>query len=208
MREYKLDFNHIKLENNVLDISSENYGIIYSLLKESYDEISVDYVDGDGNALEKGFYDNAAMFFVLNKPLINKERKKLIDDVTSKLKENGEIYIWDYKKAYGKTFIGKIICSLPNNIEKEFILKDMNIMKSYDEHSILSILNKEYLILDTNVWDEIFFIRAKKKGREAHEDSNSGDKLKVHPQQPSHKILKGIYKRFKLPRGDNGVLNK
>ncbi|MEW8955486.1 hypothetical protein [Clostridium sp.] len=198
MKEYKLDFKDIKLENNVLDISIENYGIIYSLLKANYDEISVDYVEGDDKPKEKELYDNAAMFFVLNKSVLNKDRKKLIEDVRERLKHGGEIYIWDYKKDYGKSFTGKIICSLPNNIEKEFVLRDMNIMKSYDEESILTILNKDFIILDNKVWDEVFFIRAKKKGREADEDINSGDKLKVYSQQPSNKIFKSIHKRFSL----------
>ena len=198
MKEYKLDLKDVKLENNVLDISIENYGIIYSLLKANYDEISVDYVEGDDKPKEKELYDNAAMFFVLNKSILNKDRKKLIEDVRERLKHGGEIYIWDYKKDYGKSFIGKIICSLPNNIEKEFVLRDMNIMKSYDEESILTILNKDFIILDNKVWDEVFFIRAKKKGREADEDINSGDKLKVYSQQPSNKIFKSIHKRFSL----------
>ena len=40
-----LNMEHLKLEGDILDVTSENAGVIYSLSKEVEEELSVDYVE-------------------------------------------------------------------------------------------------------------------------------------------------------------------
>ena len=60
-----LNMEHLKLEGDILDVTSENAGVIYSLSKEVEEELSVDYVEEESE-LEKKKYDVCTFFFNLN----------------------------------------------------------------------------------------------------------------------------------------------
>ena len=196
-KEYTLDLREIKFNDNLLDISGDNYGIIYSLLKANYDEVSVDYVESQEEKCEKELYNNAALFFKFSTIKSSRGRKELLKEISDSLYNDGEIYIWDYNKTYRENFYGKIICIISEETNKEFLIKDSNLIKALDERDILNAMNSDFDILDLQHNDEIFFIKAKKKGRKTYEDITSGDKLKIYSQQPGYKIFKRIYKGFK-----------
>ena len=51
-----LNMEHLKLEGDILDVTSENASVIYSLSKEVEEELSIDYVEEDSE-LKKKKYD-------------------------------------------------------------------------------------------------------------------------------------------------------
>ena len=58
MKEYIIDLRNISLKGNVLDVSNNNYDIVYSLFKETFQEVSVDYVEEKSELVEEEFYHN------------------------------------------------------------------------------------------------------------------------------------------------------
>lgn len=160
-----LSLEHINLEGDILDVAKEKMGIIYSVTKEIEDEISVDYVEEENKKiLNNRKYDASTFFFNLNN--LNKMKKeKIIKDVSSYLKEEGCIYIWDMIKDIGKIYNNKVSVLLPNEKMKEANIKNFNLfsVNKYDE--VKKMVEKYYIIEETKLWEEMFYIKAIKRDR-------------------------------------------
>lgn len=198
MKEYVIDLRDICLKGNVLDVSNNNYDIVYSLFKETFQEVSVDYVEENSDLVEVEFYHNVIMFFYLGRLWTNGDRGNIIKGILKNMKPDGELLLWDIDKKYGETFNGKIITLLPNDKKKEIIVKDYNPLKELRKETVERIICPYFDITEQKSWGEIYYIRAKKKGIDLHEDITSRDKFKIHTQQLGGKILKGIHKEAEL----------
>ncbi|WP_297424357.1 hypothetical protein [Clostridium sp.] len=158
-----INLEDVVLQGDVLDVGEKNLGIIYSISKEVEDELSLDYVSSDTKIeLKSREYDACTFFFDLNKMWTSLEKEKLIKEISSYLKENGEIYIWDINKERGKVFNNKIKVILPNEKVKEFMFKNLNILSSSNIEEIKKILEKYFEIEETKAWEDVFFIKGKK----------------------------------------------
>jgi len=157
-----LNMEHLKLERDILDVTSENAGVIYSLSKEVEEELSVDYVEEESE-LEKKKYDVCTFFFNLNNVNGGLKKESLIKKVTESLKDNGSIYLWDMNKTRGEVVDYKIKVILPNNKIKEGVIKNLNPLISCNFEEIKKILSKYYIIKEEKQWEDVFFLNGVKK---------------------------------------------
>lgn len=158
-----IDLEDIVLRGDILDVGEKNLGIIYNISKEAKDELSLDYVSSYTKIeLKDRKYDACTFFFDLNKMWTSLEKEKLIKEISSYLKECGEIFIWDINKERGKVFNNKIKVILANGKVKEFTFKNLNVLLSSNIEEIKKILEKYFEIEETKAWEDVFFIKGKK----------------------------------------------
>ena len=95
-----IDLEDIVLQGDILDVGEKNLGIIYNISKEAQDELSLDYVCNDTKVeLKSREYDACTFFFDLNKIWTSLEKEKIIKEVSSYLKENGDRIIYHDQDA-------------------------------------------------------------------------------------------------------------
>lgn len=158
-----INLENIIFQGDILDVGEKNLGIIYNISKEAKDEISLDYVSSDSKVeLKDRKYDACTFFFELNKIWTSLEKERLIREISSYIKESGEIFIWDINKERGKIFNNKIKVILQNEKVKEFTFKNLNILLNSNIEEIKKILEKYFEIEETKAWEDVFFIRGKK----------------------------------------------
>lgn len=159
-----INLENVNLPGNVLDVGFCNYGITYSLFKNGYDEISVDYIQGkdEKQEIEVDFYDCCIVFFALSNIWLKNNRKKILLDLVKHIKREGIIYIWDLDKAYGKIFNNKLKVVLPGGECKVIKLKELNIVKDTSFESTKKIVGKYFEITDYTCSDNIYCIKGKK----------------------------------------------
>ena len=157
-----LNMEHLKLEGDILDVTSENAGVIYSLSKEVEEELSVDYVEEESE-LEKKKYDVCTFFFNLNNVNGGLKKESLIKKVTESLKDNGSIYLWDMNKTRGEVVDYKIKVILPNNKIKEGVIKNLNPLIRCNVEEMKQMLSKYYIIKEEKQWEDVFFLNGVKK---------------------------------------------
>lgn len=193
-----INLESFSFQGDVLDISYENMGIIYNIFKNNESSSEIDYIDNDEkHKMDKSSYDNAVIFFFLNSIMGNKSKVIFIEEIYEYLKEKGTLYIWDIDKKLNMSYKNNIKVILPQGDSKEFTLKDYNIFKDSSLKNTISILEPFFELEEYKAWDGIYFIRAKKKGRELTNAKSitSRNKLKIHSQQLSNKIFKGVFKK-------------
>lgn len=159
-----INMTEVKLEGDILDVASDNKGVIYSIYKEIDDEISIDYVDeSNRNILRSRRYDACTFFFNLNSIWRAGKKDALIKEVTQYIKDDGMLYIWDVNKERGKVIDSKVKIVLPGDKIKEFEFRNMNPILTSSLEEVKKILEKYYKIEETKVWEDIFFIKGIKK---------------------------------------------
>lgn len=159
-----VNMSYFNLNGDILDISCDEYGIIYNLSKDVIDEISLDYVDENNKKLlYDRKYDACTFFFNISKIFSNRKRRKMIKEVSQYIKKEGHIYLWDVNKDIRENVNSKIEIILPNGNVKTGILKNNNpfIKCGYDE--IIDIVKQYYIIEETRVWENMFFIKGRKE---------------------------------------------
>ena len=157
-----LNLSGVKLSGDVLDVG-ESYGVIYNISKDAIDEVSIDLLEGDID--EKKItqkYDTCTIFFYLSNLWMESSRADLIKEVNKLIKVGGEIYIWDINKERGKIIDNKVKVILPNEKVKEIEFKNYNPLLTCSFEEVKKILEKYCKIEETKVWEDIFFIKAKK----------------------------------------------
>ncbi len=157
-----LNMKDIKFDGDILDVSSDNSGVIYSLSKEAEDELSIDYIDEE-DKLEKQRYDVCTFFFNINTLWTPWRKESLIKKVTSSLKDNGRIYLWDMSKNRGELIDYKVKVILPHNKIKEVSFKNLNPLAMCSFEEVQKIILKYYIIEEEKQWEDVFFISAVKK---------------------------------------------
>lgn len=159
-----INMRDVKLEGDVLDVASDNKGVIYNIYKEIDDELSIDYVDeSNRQILRNRKYDACTFFFNLNSIWRNSRKEHLIREVSQYIKNYGLVYIWDVNKERGKVIDSKVKIVLPGDKVKEFEFRNMNPILTSSLEEVKKILEKYYEIEETKVWEDIFFIKGMKK---------------------------------------------
>ena len=181
-----INMNDVRIKGDILDLSSENSGVIYNISKDIEEELCVDYVtSNDRNVLTERKYDACTFVFNLNNILGLRRKAKVIKEVLNYLKEDGQIYIWDINKDRGKIINYKMNIALPGGGIKKFDLKNYNPISTCKFEDIKKILEKYLNIEETKVWEDIFFIKAVKKKKEQREEVKDESiidsyKLQIH----------------------------
>lgn len=158
-----LNLTNVEIKGDTLDVG-ESYGVIYNLSKDIDEEVSVDYVDeNEEETLAAGNYDNAAIFFSLSSIWRDGVREKLIKKVSKTLKADGYIYIWDINKRFGEVISDKIRAILPSGKVKAFEFKNINPICISNLDDTKKLLEGEFEIKEEKEWEDIFFIKGKKK---------------------------------------------
>ena len=159
-----VNMDYLQIEGDILDISEENGGVIYSISKDIQDEISVDYVDESNKKILIGReYDACTFLFNLNKLWSNRKRETLVKEITNYIKKDGKIFLWDINKEMGSKILNKIEIILPNGKVKGGLIKNNNPISSCSFEETIKIIQKYYIIEETKVWKEMFFIKGRKK---------------------------------------------
>lgn len=158
-----IDLEDVCLQGDILDVGEKNLGIIYNISKDAEEELSLDYVDNNSKInLKSRKYDACTFFFDLNKIWTSFEKERLIKEMSSYIKDSGEIFIWDINKERGKVFNNKIKVILPKGKVKEFTFKNLNILLSSNIEEIKKILVKYFKIEEVKAWEDVFFVRGTK----------------------------------------------
>lgn len=166
-KEIFINMQHEIFKGNVLDIGTDNYGVIYNLYKQYNDETSVEYVHGkeESKDIKKGNYDNCVMLFSLNNIWFKFNKRNFIKDISEYLKQDGILHIWDINKGYFKYFNAKIKILLPGRKIKEIDIRDLNFFKDISKESTINIIKEYFEVIDLRASDNIYYIRAKKINR-------------------------------------------
>ncbi|MBL4935251.1 class I SAM-dependent methyltransferase [Clostridium sp. YIM B02515] len=170
-KEIFINMQHETFKGNVLDIGMDNYGIIYSLYKKYNEEAAVDYVYGkdEKKLIDKEGYDSCVMLFSLKNIWLKVNKRKFLKDISTFLKDNGVIYIWDIDKGYSKVFRAKIKIMLAERKLKEIVMDDFNLVKDNSKESTIKLLQEYFEIIDLKASDNIYYIKAKKKSLKTKE---------------------------------------
>jgi len=159
-----INMHDVYIKGDILDVAKGNIGIIYNISKETEEELSIDYIDADNkNILRRSEYDACTFFFNINSIWGIKKRESLFKEVCTYLKETGEIYIWDINKERGNFIDNKVEVVLPRNKVKSIVLKNYNPLITCSFEEVKKILEKYYEIVETKMWEDIFFIKGIKK---------------------------------------------
>lgn len=203
-----INFENEVFDGNVLDVGSDNYGIVYDLCKENGDNIDVNYISGKDQKgyINKDAYDSCVCFFALKDLKLDRDKNKFFSDMYNFMKNNAVIYLWDMDKAMFKTFSKSIRIVLPEMKIKDIQVNDFNILADNSCRKICSMMKKYFKIIDVKCSDDIYYIKAQKEEGKINEKSTSySDKFSVYTQQFGSEIFEGLYRRFGLRNKNKGV---
>lgn len=169
-----LNLSDVKLKGDVLDVG-ESFGVIYNLSADVEAEVAIDYIGSEhSHLLTWEDYDTCTIFFHLSSMWSMNKRINLIKEVTKYLKVGGEICIWDINKEVGSVINNKINAVLPSGKLKEFEFKNLNPLCKSNIEDTKIMLEKFYEIEETKLWEEIYYIKAKKS-----QSTNSKGELQI-----------------------------
>ncbi|MGO5072801.1 class I SAM-dependent methyltransferase [Clostridium sporogenes] len=175
----------INMENeifrgNLLDVGTDNYGIIYNIYKQYNEDSNLEYINGaeEKENIKDGYYDNCILLFSFSNIFFKKNRMSLIRDIYRYLKEGGNVYIWDIDKKIKETFNGKIKILLPGEKVKNISIKDLNLLKDSSIDTTIKLLEPYFEIKDLKSSDGVYYIKGKKKiNTNTKEDKNRKEEI-------------------------------
>lgn len=149
---------------NVLDITCNNQGIIYSANKYYDDYIEIDYLENDITDCNlQSHYDSCIIFFSLRRYTSKNSRRKLLKRVHEMISKDGYIYIWDIRKELFKVWVNNIKVVLPDKTIAKLQINDLNIFEEITPEKIAESV-KEYFDIVENINSKDYFkIVAKRK---------------------------------------------
>lgn len=150
---------------NILDVGLDNYGIVYNIYKQYYDNVNVEYVSGkqEVGALKEEFYDSCILFFSFSSIWLKMNKRKFIKDIHRYLNKDGLVYIWDIDKGYTKIFNATVKIVIPERKLRQIKLKDLNIFKDTSKQNTIKLLQEYFNVIDIKSSDGIYYIKARKK---------------------------------------------
>lgn len=176
IKETFINMEHEIFRGNLLDIGTDNYGIIYNIYKEYDKDSNLEYINGEEEKenIKEGYYDNCILLFSFSNIFFKKKRLSLIRDIYKYLKEDGFVYIWDIDKKAKETFNGKIKILLPGEKVKDIYIKDLNILKDSSLDTTVKLLESYFEIKDLKSSDSVYYIKGKKKRKINTKDGKAG----------------------------------
>ncbi|MDD3223564.1 MAG: hypothetical protein PHX70_02475 [Clostridium sp.] len=166
MKEIFINLEKEAFLGNVIDMGVENYGIVYDLCKKIDDNINIGYVEDKNSfdSADKYCYDSCVIFFSIFKMKNFIEKDKLFKKAAQFLKDKGMIYIWDVDKPRLKVIKFKLKIAIPLKGFKEIKINALNPLSNDSSKSTCKILNKYFNVIDLKCSDNIYYIKAQKKG--------------------------------------------
>lgn len=151
---------------NVLDIGFENNGIVYDLCKNTDDNMTIDYINGmsEKNRIEKNYFDSCVMFFSLMEFKTKKSKLKFFKEISEYIKKDGILYLWDVDKPRFKTFLIKLRVFVPSKKCKKITVNAFNPVIDASCENTRRLLQNYFDIIDLKCSDNIYYIKAQKKG--------------------------------------------
>lgn len=151
---------------NVLDIGFENNGIVYDLCKNTDDNITIDYINGTGekSRIEKNYFDSCVMFFSLMEFKTKRSKLKFFKEISEYIKKDGILYLWDVDKPRFKTLLIKINVFIPSKKRKKIAINAVNPIIDASCENTRRLLQTYFDIIDLKCSDNIYYIKAQKKG--------------------------------------------
>lgn len=153
---------------NILDVGTDNYGVVYNIYKQYYEDVNVEYISGkeEKQSLKEDFYDSCILFFSFSSIWLRINKRKFIKDIYRYLNKDGLLYIWDIDKRYTKTFNATIKIVIPEGKLRQIKIRDLNILKNTSKATTTKMLEEYFDIIDAKSSDGIYYIKAKKKALE------------------------------------------
>ncbi|NEZ92507.1 class I SAM-dependent methyltransferase [Clostridium botulinum] len=165
IKEIVINMENEIFRGNLLDVGTDNYGIIYNIYKQYNEDSNLEYINGaeEKENIKEGYYDNCILLFSFSNIFFKKNRMNLIQDIYKYLKERGNVYIWDIDKKIKETFNGKIKILLPGEKVKNISIKDLNVLKDSSIDTTIKLLDPYFEIKDLKSSDGVYYIKGKKK---------------------------------------------
>lgn len=150
---------------NILDVGLDNYGVVYNIYKQYYDDVNVEYISGkeEIGALREGFYDSCILFFSFSSIWFKMKKRKFIKDIYRYLNKDGLLYIWDIDKGYRKIFNATVKIVIPERKLRQIKLRDLNVFKDTSKQNTIKLLEEYFDIIDIKSSDGIYYIKSRKK---------------------------------------------
>lgn len=182
IKEIVINMENEIFRGNLLDIGTDNYGIIYNIYKQYNEDSNLQYINGadEKENIKLGYYNNCILLFSFSNIFFKKNRVNLIRDIYKYLKEDGNIYIWDIDKKIRETFNGEIKILLPGEKVKNISIKDLNVLKDSSLDATVKVLEPYFEIKDLKSSDGVYYIKGKKK---TSTNSKDDEKRKEEPNE-------------------------
>ena len=151
-----VNLKYTQLKGNVLDVSLDETGIIYNLvkIKDSGKIIIEDSVEGK--------YNSAALFFSLG--TLNKTAsRELLLNIFELIEDNGEVYIWDRVKEKNELIHDKVIARLDDETTKEFSIMNLNPFYEFNLSRIENLIKDLFILEEKLIWDNVIYLKLSKK---------------------------------------------
>lgn len=153
---------------DVLDLSYGDFSVLYPMFKRQ-EELQVDYYERAGGKKNIGSenFDTGILMFTLQSINSRMGKRALLKEISSYLKKNGYLHIWDIDKGYGKIFKDDIIINLDSNNEKGRIIsiKNFRIANDNSMDSMLKLVQEHFTIVTFQKDRGVYYIKCRKKGR-------------------------------------------
>lgn len=160
---YILNLEEQQFQGDILDIGFKNQGIVYSIYKNGNDNSSISYYEGNKHLqMPIKNYDTCVLLFSLHS-LYFMSKRKLLAEISYRLKDKGLLYIWDIHKPKYKLFVGNIKVITPGRKTKNIKIKELNLMDDNSYSNIIALISKNYDIIETKNGEGIFYIKAEKR---------------------------------------------
>ncbi|MGO5065053.1 class I SAM-dependent methyltransferase [Clostridium sporogenes] len=179
IKEIVINMENEIFRGNLLDVGTDNYGIIYNIYKQYNEDSNLQYIDGaeEKENIKEGYYDNCILLFSFSNIFFKKNRMNLIRDIYLYLKEGGNVYIWDIDKKIKETFNGKIKILLPGEKIKDISIKDLNVLKDSSIDTTVKLLSPYFEIQDLKSSDGVYYIKGTKKINNTKEDEKRKEEI-------------------------------
>lgn len=158
-RRVIVNLKYAQLKGDILDISSDGEGIIYSLVK---DNVKSEKIDSNCFNEDKSNYDSCSIFFTLS-ILSKSDEVSLIEDINERIKSGGELFIWDRVKEKKEIVRDRVIAKFPGGKEKSFEFMNLNPFAEFNLSKCEKLLEKYFKIEESLIWDKVIYIRAVRK---------------------------------------------
>lgn len=179
IKEIVINMENEIFRGNLLDVGTDNYGIIYNIYKQYNEDSNLQYIDGaeEKENIKEGYYDNCILLFSFSNIFFKKNRMNLIRDIYLYLKEGGNVYIWDIDKKIKETFNGKIKILLPGEKIKDISIKDLNVLKDSSIDTTVKLLSPYFEIQDLKSSDGVYYIKGTKRINNTKEDEKRKEEI-------------------------------
>lgn len=180
-KEVLIDLQDFVFKGDVLAVGSDNMGVVYNLARQGEEALEIDCEEEAEALLQDNSYDNAVMFFYFSTIGLQADKKELLRNISKCLKHKGNLYIWDIDKKPFKPYKNNIKLLLPQGQSRNFTLWEYNIFMDASLNSTIKMLEAEFLVVEQEAFDGVYFIKAQKKGRNGNEESSiGGNKCEVY----------------------------